>query len=114
MGTPCSIRGETVQIEKRNGNGTDHVAVAARRSRGRPKKSAEAATTQVQYHVTLPQSLAQRLDAIKKSTNAGSLSDVFRTALLVYGYVLEEHQAGGRLYFRRANDELERQIQLFL
>jgi hypothetical protein len=104
--------GGAVEIEKKNGNSNGkHVAIPAQRSRGRPK-SVEPGTTKV--HVSLPENLTQRLDSIKKVTCASSLTEVIRSALLLYAYAVEEHQAGGRVYTKRPNEEIERELALFL
>jgi hypothetical protein len=103
-----------MEIEKKhvvsgNGNGK-HVAIPVPRSRGRPK-NLEAGT---KFHISLPESLTKRLVEIQRDTFANSLTEVVRAALLLYAAAVEEHKAGGHLYFKRQNEEGERQLALFL
>jgi hypothetical protein len=99
-----------MEIEKAaNGNGNGKcVSVPARRSRGRPKNPG------TKVHISLPESLTERLHAVQLATHAGSLTEVVKSALLLYAAAVEEHQSGGHLYFRREHEGAERQLALFL
>jgi hypothetical protein len=83
---------------------------AARKARGRPK-SVEAGN---RLHVYVPESLTQRLEQIQRDTHASSLSEVVKSALMLYAAALEEHKNGGHVYFKRKDEQGERQLALFI
>ena len=100
-----------MEIEKNgeNGNGK-HVAAAAPRSRGRPK-SLSAGN---RLHINIPESLTQRLLEIQRDTHASSITEVVKNALQLYAAAVEEHKSGGNVYFKRKDQEGERQLALFI
>jgi len=103
-----------VEVEKNNGNGNGngnghHIVVPTRRSRGRPKNP-EAGS---KLHISIPESLMKRLVELQKDTHASSLTEIIKAALLLYAAAVEEHKAGGNLYFKR-HEGAERQLALFL
>jgi hypothetical protein len=81
----------------------------ARRARGRPK-----GTGASRVHISLPQSLIVRLQEIQQETHAGSLTEVVKAALMLYAAAVEEHKRGGDIYFKRKDEEGERQLALFI
>jgi hypothetical protein len=91
-----------------NGNGK-HVA-AATRSRGRPKSLGAAN----RLHINIPESLTQRLLEIQRDTHASSITEVVKNALQLYAAAVTEHKSGGHLYFKRDEEDKERQLALFL
>jgi hypothetical protein len=80
----------------------------ARRPRGRPK-NVEAS----RIHLSLPESLLNRLQEIQRDTHANSLTEVVKAALQLYAAAVEEHKNGGRVYFRDEEGR-ERQLALFI
>jgi hypothetical protein len=82
----------------------------ARKARGRPK-SVEVAN---RLHIAIPESLTKRLMEIQKDTHAGSITEVVKNALTLYAAAIEEHKSGGHVYFKRANEGVERQLALFI
>jgi hypothetical protein len=64
-------------------------------------------------HISIPDSLTQRITEIQHEIHANSISEVVKSALALYAAAVAEHKAGGRLYFRR-KDEEERQLALFI
>jgi hypothetical protein len=100
-----------MEIEKNGGNGNGkHVAAAAPRSRGRPK-SLSAGN---RLHINIPESLTQRLLEIQRDTHASSITEVVKNALQLYAAAVEEHKSGGNVYFKRKDQEGERQLALFI
>jgi hypothetical protein len=87
-----------------------HGATPARRSRGRPK-SLEAGN---RLHISIPESLTQRLLEIQRDTHASSITEVVKNALMLYAAAIEEHKSGGHLYFKRSDGDKERQLALFI
>jgi len=55
----------------------------------------------------------KRLVELQKDTHASSLTEIIKAALLLYAAAVEEHKAGGNLYFKR-HEGAERQLALFL
>jgi hypothetical protein len=84
--------------------------VRARRMRGRPK----AAESGSRIHISIPDALATRLLEIQRDTHASSLTEVVKAALQLYAAAVEEHKAGGHVYFKRQGEGLERQLALFI
>jgi Ribbon-helix-helix protein, copG family len=80
----------------------------ARRPRGRPK-NVEAS----RIHLSLPESLLNRLQEIQRDTHANSLTEVVKAALQLYAAAVEEHKNGGRVYFKDEEGR-ERQLALFI
>jgi hypothetical protein len=80
----------------------------ARRPRGRPK-SIEAS----RVHLSLPETLLNRLQEIQRDTHASSLTEVVKAALQLYAAAVDEHKNGGRLYFKDDRGG-ERQLALFI
>ena len=80
------------------------------RARGRPK-SAEAGT---RFHISIPETLSNRLVEIQRETHANSLTDVVKSALQLYAAAVDEHRNGGHVYFKRKDEEVERQLALFI
>jgi hypothetical protein len=82
----------------------------ARRARGRPK-SVEVGN---RFHISIPESLTNRLLEIQRDTHATSITEVVKAALQLYAAAVEEHKAGGRVYFKRKDEAGERQLALFI
>ena len=84
----------------------------ARRARGRPK----AAESPNRVHISLPDSLINRLLEIQRDTHASSLTEVVKAALQLYAAAVEEHKNGGHVYFKRKRKDegVERQLALFI
>jgi Ribbon-helix-helix protein, copG family len=81
-----------------------------KKPRGRPK-SPEAGT---RLHIYVPESLTHRISEIQRDTHASSLTEVIRNALLLYSAALEEHKNGGYILLKRPNEEVGRQLALFI
>ena len=79
-----------------------------RRVRGRPK-NVEAS----RVHLSLPETLLNRLQEIQRDTHASSLTEVVKDALQLYAAAVDEHKKGGRLYFKDENGH-ERQLAIFI
>ena len=90
-------------LEKNRGN-----RVADQRSLGRPRSVQRA-----KLHISIPESLTQRITEIQRYIHANSISEVVKSALALYAAAIEEHQAGGHLYFKRTDQE-ERRLALFI
>jgi hypothetical protein len=82
----------------------------ARRARGRPK-SAEVGN---RFHISIPDSLTNRLSEIQRDTHASSITEVVKEALQLYAAAVEEHKNGGHVYFKRKDEGVERQLALFI
>lgn len=86
-----------------------------KRGRGRPKglrpKRKEAGP---RVHVSLPESLTNRLLEIQKYTHANTITEVLKAALTLYAAAVEEHKQGGHVYFKRKDEGVERQLALFI
>ena len=80
------------------------------RTRGRPK-SAENGT---RLHITIPETLTERLRELQVETHAASMTEVIKNALALYTAALDEHKNGGHTYFRREGQTVERQLALFI
>lgn len=78
--------------------------------RGRPK-TGESGN---RLHIYIPESLTGRLREIQRDTHAGSITEVVKNALLLYAAAVEEHKNGGRIYFKRQDEGLERQLAIFI
>ena len=85
-------------------------ALDTHKARGRPK-SVEAAN---RLHIAIPESLTKRLTEIQRETHASSITEVVKNALTLYAAAIEEHKSGGHVYFKRANEGVERQLALFI
>lgn len=70
-------------------------------------------TTANRIHVSYPDSMKDRLEEIKTETDKGSLSEVFRQALLFYALAYEEHKKGADFLIRSKDGEVER-LRMFL
>ena len=95
--------------------GTANAAVrdAARtpvKGRGRPK-SLEAGN---RLHLYIPESLTKRLSEIQRDTHASSITEVVKNALTLYAAAVEEHKNGGHVFFKRKDEDGERQLALFI
>lgn len=64
-------------------------------------------------HVSYPDSMRDRLEEIREETDKGSLSEVFRQALLFYALAYEEHKKGSDFLIRTKDGDLER-LRMFL
>jgi hypothetical protein len=82
----------------------------ARRARGRPK-SVEPGN---RFHISIPESLTNRLMEIQRDTHASSITEVVKAALQLYAAAVEEHKRGGNIYFKRKDEGIERQLALFI
>lgn len=78
--------------------------------RGRPKNMEEGK----RVHISIPDTLAERLEDIRKETHASSLTEVVKNALALYAAAVTEHKAGGHVYFKRVSEGTERQLALFI
>jgi hypothetical protein len=87
--------------------------VRARRPRGRPRSS-KTTESGSRIHISIPDTLANRLLEIQRDTHANSLTEVVKAALQLYAAAVEEHKAGGRIYLKRQNEGIERQLALFI
>lgn len=113
--TPCQRGEEDQDSHKRDTmtvTETNNVADVrdARRARGRPK-GAEAGN---RFHISIPESLTNRLLEIQRDTHATSLTEVVKAALQLYAAAVEEHKNGGHVYFKRKDEGVERQLALFI
>jgi hypothetical protein len=81
----------------------------ARRARGRPKSDSG-----TRVHLSIPESLIIRLQKIQRDTHASSLTEVVKAALQLYAAAVEEHKNGGHIYFKHRDEEVERQLALFI
>jgi len=59
----------------------------------------------------MTEAVRARLDALKKRTDAASVTEVIRRALALYGLLIEETSGGGRLFVEPATGE-RRQVVL--
>jgi hypothetical protein len=80
----------------------------ARRARGRPK-NAEAS----RVHLSIPETLIERLHEIQRDTHASSLTEVVKDALQLYAAAVEVHKNGGRICFKDDKGG-ERQLAIFI
>lgn len=64
-------------------------------------------------HVSYPDSMKERLEEIKIETDKGSLSEVFRNALMFYALAFEEHKKGSDFLIRDKDGQIER-LRMFL
>jgi len=64
-------------------------------------------------HISYPDSMKERLEEIKIETDRGSLSEVFRQALMFYALAYEEHKKGSDLLIRSKTGEIER-LRMFM
>ena len=76
------------------------------------KKTTEKQKTN-RVHVSYPETMKDRLEEIKTDTDKGTLSEVFRQALLFYALAWEEHKKGNDFVIRSPNGETER-LRMFL
>lgn len=80
-------------------------------TKGRTVKNT--AKTANRVHVSYPDTMKDRLEEIRSETDKGSLSEVFRQALMFYALAYEEHKRGSDFLIRSKSGELER-IRMFL
>jgi hypothetical protein len=81
------------------------------RTRGRPKN----VETGNRFHISIPESLTNRLLEIQRDTHATSITEVVKDALQLYAAAaVEEHKNGGHVYFKRKGEAVERQLALFI
>jgi len=85
------------------------LAVAEHRGPGRPRS----AVPEVRLHVSMPQSLKDRLEEIQRDTHASSVTEVVKNALALYAAAVDLHQKGGSLIFKEASGQEER-LRLFI
>jgi hypothetical protein len=83
--------------------------VADRRGRGRPKSHG----AEARLHVSMPQSLKDRLEGLQEDTHASSIAEVVKNALALYAAAVDLHNKGGCLLFKDEKG-VERQLTLFL
>lgn len=109
---PARGKQDALAEEDRMDMNVTNVADArdTRRARGRPK----AADGPTRVHISLPDSLVNRLLEIQQDTHANSLTEVVKAALQLYAAAVEEHKNGGHVYFKRRDDGVERQLALFI
>ena len=65
-------------------------------------------------HISLPGTLAARLQQIQRDTHASTLTEVFKDALMVYAALLEEHKKGNGVFIKDEKSAVEVRIPLFL
>jgi hypothetical protein len=58
--------------------------------------------------------LTKRLLEIQQYTHANTITEVLKSALTLYAAAVEEHKSGGHVYFKRKDDDVERQLALFI
>ncbi len=87
------------------------VSDQSKPGRGRPPKAQDEGK---RTHISVPESMAARMEDIRKQTHASTLTEVVKNALAFYSAVVAEHQAGGQVYFKRTLDGTERQLALFI
>ena len=80
------------------------------KGKGRPKSLEKG----VRLHIIIPETLSARLDELQAETCAASTAELIRKALTLYVAALDEHKNGGRIYFRREGETMERQLLLFI
>lgn len=90
--------------------GSASEAHEERKPRGRPKSL----ETGSRIHLYIPDSLTARLQELQRDTHASSLTEVVKSALTLYAAAVEEHKNGGRVYFKRKDENGERQLALFI
>lgn len=73
----------------------------------------KAIKTANRVHVSYPDTMKDRLEEIQTETDKGSLSEVFRQALMFYALAYEEHKKGSDFLIRDKNGEIER-LRMFL
>ena len=83
--------------------------IAKRRGPGRPRN----VVPEARLHVTMPQSLKERLEEIQSETHAISISEVVKDALTLYAAALDVHMKGGCLQFKDKDGQAER-VTLFI
>jgi len=84
-----------------------------RESTTKGKAVKKAAKTANRVHVSYPDTMKNRLEEIRSETDKGSLSEVFRQALMFYALAYEEHKKGSDFLIRNKGGELER-LRIFL
>jgi hypothetical protein len=82
--------------------------VEPRRVRGRPKNAESS-----RVHLSLPETLLDRLHEIQRDTHASSLTEVVKNALQLYAAAVEVHKNGGTVCFKDDKGG-ERQLAIFL
>jgi hypothetical protein len=87
---------------------TDNEEVAERRGPGRPKSP----IPEARLHVSMPQSLKDRLEDIQRYTHASSAAEVVKNALVLYAAAVDVHKKGGSLLFK--DEKGERELTLFI
>ncbi len=95
-----------IMTQTKDATGVD----VAKKSRGR-RKSPESGS---RVHLYMPETLLKRLEEIQRDTHASSITEVVKDALTLYAAAVEEHKNGGRVYFKRHSDGVERQLALFI
>ncbi len=91
------------------------VGLERNRGRGRPKAVRERKKEAVpRVHVSLPETLTDRLLEIQQYTHANTITEVLKAALTLYAAAVEEHKNGGNVYFKRKDENGERQLALFI
>lgn len=73
----------------------------------------KASKTANRVHVSYPDTMKERLEEIRTETDKGSLSEVFRQALMFYALAYEEHKKGSDFLIRGKSGEVER-LRMFL
>ena len=88
---------------------------APRAAKGRPKNTRpKKKATGPRVHVSLPESLTKRLLEIQEFTHANTVTEVLKAAVTLYAAAVEEHKSGGHVYFKRKDNDVERQLALFI
>ena len=83
------------------------------KNKGREMNSKKAEARISRVHVSYPNAMKERLEEIRVETDKGTLSEVFRQALLFYALAYEEHKKGNDFLIRNRNGEIER-LRMFL
>lgn len=76
-------------------------------------KKAKSSYSANRVHVSYPDTMKDRLEEIKVETDKGSLSEVFRQALLFYALAFDEHKKGSDFLIRDKEGQIER-LRMFL
>ena len=83
------------------------------KTKGRAVKKTAEKQKANRIHVSYPDTMKDRLEEIRTETDKGTLSEVFRQALVFYALAWEEHKKGNDFVIRSPNGETER-LRMFL
>lgn len=65
-------------------------------------------------HITLPETLNSKIEEIREQTDAASVAEVFRNAVIVYAKLLKEHKAGNEIAILPGNGGHPKVLQIFM